>query len=84
MNFPKTLIIGGVKWKVIFDRKTKGGEFYWSKHLIKIDKSYSDERRFQVLIHEIIEAIMVNNMINKLPITHGEITDVTMDVVRSR
>ncbi len=62
MRFPKHLIIGGVKWKIVFDKKTEGGEFYWGKHLIKIDRTYSDERRFQVLIHEISEAIMVNNM----------------------
>lgn len=59
---PKFLIIGGVKWKIIFDRKIKGGAFYWHDHLIRIDKSYSEERRFQVLIHEVCEAILVNNI----------------------
>ncbi len=62
IKFPKSLVIGGIKWRVIFDRKTEGGEFYWGKHLIKIDRTYSDESRFQVLIPEISEAIMVNNM----------------------
>jgi len=62
MKFPKSLIIGGVKWKIVLDKKTRGGVFYWGKHLIKIDKTYSWERRVQVLIHEICEAIMVNNM----------------------
>ena len=62
INFPKSLIIGGVKWAIIFDKKTKGGAFYWHVHKIKIDKSYSAERRFQVLIHEVCEAIIVNNI----------------------
>ena len=62
MNFPKFLIIGGVKWSILFDKKTKGGAFYWREHKIKIDKSYSQERRIQVLIHEICETIMVNNV----------------------
>ena len=62
MKFPKFLVIGGVKWKIIFDHKTRGGEFSWAKHLIKISAKYSDERKFNVLIHEICETIMVNNM----------------------
>jgi hypothetical protein len=62
MKFPKVLIISGIKWKIIFDRKTNGGEFYWATHTIKIDKKYSDERKFSVLVHEISEAILVNNM----------------------
>jgi len=62
MKFPKFLVIGGVKWKIIFDRKTNGGEFYWGKHLIKINAKHSDERKFNVLIHEVCETIMVNNM----------------------
>ena len=60
MTFPKTLIIGGVKWKIIFD-KTQGGFFDWQDHIIKIEKKYSDERRFQCLIHEICEIIFLNN-----------------------
>jgi len=62
MKFPKTIIIGGIPWKIVFDKKTDGGEFYWKKHLIKIDKTYSVERKFSVLIHEICEVIFVNNL----------------------
>jgi len=62
MKFPKFLIIGGVKWSIIFDRKIGGGEFYWGKHWIKINAKHSDERKFNVLIHEICETIMVNNI----------------------
>lgn len=62
MRFPKTIIIGGIKWKLVFDPKTSGGEFYWGKHLIKINKKYSDERKFNILIHEVAEAILVNNL----------------------
>lgn len=62
MNFPKTLIIGGVKWEIILDPKVNGGEFYWETHIIKIRKQYSNERKFEVLIHEICEVIMVNNV----------------------
>lgn len=61
MKVPKSLIICGIKWKIVFDRKTSGGKFYWGKHLIEIDGRYSDDRKFEVLIHEIIEAIMVSN-----------------------
>src|SRR3990167_6534858 len=61
MKFPKSLIIGGIKWKIIIDPKVSGGEFSWQKHTIKIEKKYSDERKWQVLIHEICEIIMVNN-----------------------
>lgn len=62
VKFPKSLIIGGIKWQIIIDPKIRGGEFDWEKHTIKIEKKYSDERKFDVLIHEICEAIMVNNL----------------------
>lgn len=61
-KFPKFLVIGGVKWEILFDKKTRGGAFFWRDHKIMIDDSYFFERRFQVLIHEICEAIMVNNV----------------------
>ena len=61
MTFPKTLIIGGVKWSIVFDKKISGGEFTWHDHTIKIEAKYSDDRKFIVLIHEIVEAILVNN-----------------------
>lgn len=60
IKFPKSIIIGGIKWQIVF-AKVCGGEFRWKEHLIKIDRSYSDERKFQVLIHEICEVITVNN-----------------------
>lgn len=61
MRLPKTLILGGVKWKIVIKKGVRGGAFYWHEHRIEIDKSHSSERRFQVLIHEIVEAILVNN-----------------------
>ena len=61
MTFPKTLIIGGVKWSIVFDKETSGGSFNWHNHQIKIQSNYSDERKFGVLIHEIVEVILVNN-----------------------
>ena len=61
MTFPKTLIIGGVKWSIVFDKKTSGGRFTWHNHQIKIQADYSDERKFGVLIHEIVETILMNN-----------------------
>ena len=67
MKFPKFLIIGGVKWKIVFDKKVFGGEFRWQNHTIKIERKYSDERKFQVLIHEIAEVIMVNNSMRYQP-----------------
>lgn len=67
MNFPKTLIIGGVPWKIIFDKKVSGGEFRWKDHTIRIHAKYTDERKWQVLIHEIVEAILVNNSMRWSP-----------------
>jgi hypothetical protein len=61
MNIPKTLIIGGVKWKIILDNKTSGGNFKWYSHTMKLDRRASDDRKFQILIHEIAEIILVNN-----------------------
>ncbi len=42
IKIPKSLIIGGIKWNIVFDKKVSGGEFYWHTHLIKIDKGLSD------------------------------------------
>lgn len=70
-KIPKSLIIGGVKWKIIFDKKVSGGELYWYEKEIKIDKGYPEERKFQVLIHEICEAIMVNNIMRFRKWPHG-------------
>jgi len=61
MKFPKSILICGVNYKVVFDKKVLGGEFYWAKHLIKIEKGLDNERKFAILLHEICEAIMVEN-----------------------
>jgi hypothetical protein len=55
-------MIGGVNWNLILDKNTNAGEFLWGTHTIKIKNDLSDERKFNVLIHEIIEVIMTNNM----------------------
>ena len=62
MKIPKSLIIGGVKWSVKFDKKIGGGVFYWHDHRIVICAQHTEDRRFQVLIHEIAEIILVNNV----------------------
>ena len=62
MKLPKSLIIGGVKWKVVIKKLSSGGAFYWHNHLIEISKKHTDERRFQALIHEIVEVILANNI----------------------
>lgn len=59
MRFPKSVFIAGVDYKIAFDEKVRGGEFYWFKHLIKIEKGMSNERKFCVLIHEICEIVMI-------------------------
>lgn len=61
MRWPKQVTIGGVPWRIVFDTKVKGGEFRWRNHTIKIQADYSDARKWLVLIHEITEAILVNN-----------------------
>jgi hypothetical protein len=62
MKFPKSLIIGGVKWSIKFDRKITGGGFYWKEHCIVIRAQHTEERKYEVLIHEICEIIMTNNV----------------------
>lgn len=61
-KIPKSLIIGGVKWKILMIPKMSGGFFSWHDHTIKISRNHTEERRFQVLVHEIVEVIMVNNV----------------------
>ena len=61
-KFPKTLIIGGVKWKIVFVKTREGGFFRWQDHTLGIEKSHSDDRKFNTLIHEICEIIMTNNL----------------------
>ncbi len=60
-KIPKTLIIGGVPWEILLVPKMSGGFFSWHDHTIKIARNLSEQRRFQVLVHEIVEVIMVNN-----------------------
>ena len=73
MNFPKSLIIGGVKWKVNVSKiKISGGNFEWYTHTINVEKGYSDDRKFQVLIHEICEIIMVNNIMRYQKCFYGQ------------
>jgi len=73
MKFPKYILIGGVKYKVVFDLKVRGGEFYWGKHLIKVEKGLSNERQFVILLHEICEAIMVENFMRYQKCIDGQI-----------
>lgn len=73
MKIPKLVLIGGVNYKVIFDKKVKGGEFWWGKHLIKIEKGLSSERQFAIFIHEICEAIMVDNFMRFQKCIDGDI-----------
>jgi hypothetical protein len=72
MTIPKHLIIGGVKWRIILDKKLSGGAFGWHSHTIRIEKKISSERKFNILIHEICEIIMVNNMLRFRKCTEGE------------
>jgi hypothetical protein len=60
-KLPKTLIIGGVKWRIFQDSKITGGAFRWYDHTITIRRGHSPDRQFQTLIHEIVEVILVNN-----------------------
>ena len=73
MTFPKSLIIGGIKWRIVYDRKVSGGEFYWSEHIIKVGAKETDERKFNILIHEICETIMVNNLMRYKKCLDGSI-----------
>jgi hypothetical protein len=62
MTYPKSLTICGIKYKLVFHPKVHGGEFYWFKHLIRIEKGLTAERKWVVLIHEIAEIIMIENV----------------------
>lgn len=61
MKFPKKVLIGGVYYKIEFSKKVSGGDFWWHKHLIRVEKGMSQERQFSILLHEICEAILVDN-----------------------
>lgn len=60
MRIPKSLIIGGVRWKIVYDKKLSGGAFFWREHIIKLNPDDSLERKYHNLLHEICEVILVN------------------------
>ena len=72
MKIPKSLLICGVKYSIIFDKKILGGAFWWHKHIIKIEKAMSFERRFNILIHEVCEIIMVSNIMRYQKCLEGD------------
>ena len=59
-KIPKSLIIGGIKWKITHD-KLSGASFNWEKHIIVLNPKDTEERLFANLLHETSEIIMVNN-----------------------
>lgn len=69
MKFPKTIIIAGRTWKISINKKDRGGWFNSDKGTILIGtKSYTKEETMQVFIHEVLEAVMSNNLLRyKLP-----------------
>ena len=71
-RLPKTIIIGGTRWKIVLDRRTTGCSFVWHDHTIRVEKRISWERQFNILVHEICEVIMVNNMLRFRKCTEGE------------
>jgi len=63
-KIPKKLRMLGYDWKVDISKdKTKdnGGTFSWANKLITINDKYGEEE--VILLHEIIEAIMVHNLV---------------------
>ena len=59
MKLPKTVQIGGRTWRVERNLSIDGGEFFTHPGLIRIGRVANDEQVIQVLIHEILEAILV-------------------------
>jgi Zn-dependent peptidase ImmA (M78 family) len=61
MKIPKTLKIGGMKWKVIEDKglrnSDKSGLAVFADQTIRIDTDSSEQMKWQTLIHEIIHVL---------------------------
>ncbi len=59
MKLPRKITIAGVSYEIILTNKISGGEFNCLKQVIKVGTKGTQDWQFQVLIHEIIEAIFV-------------------------
>lgn len=55
----KSINIGGIDYKIIWDKKTAGGSFSCGKKEIMIGTELGDNYAFSVLIHELKEIIQV-------------------------
>lgn len=55
MKIPKKIKMFGYNWKVVLDDKD-GGAYSWETFTIRLNKKWAKE----YLIHEFLEAIMVN------------------------
>ena len=71
MKIPKKLIITGRVWRVIKERKERGGWFYSDKNEIHVGlKDYTPSEIEHVFMHEVLEAILANELYRyKLPYT---------------
>ena len=58
MKLPKSVVIAGRPWPVISDKTIEGGMFTSDPGIIKIGPHGSEDERLNILIHEILEAIL--------------------------
>jgi hypothetical protein len=61
MRIPKKLRLLGYDWKVVYKKSDdeNGGSFDWTTKTITINDRYGESE--VIFLHEIIEAILVNN-----------------------
>lgn len=76
MQIPQYIVINGIDYKVVEENHMASGDGLFGqarfiKQEIAIDKELSLSRKFQVLLHEIIEVI---NMDCELKLEHNQIT----------
>lgn len=71
---PKSVIIVGKTWKVVVNKKRRGGWFNTDKSLIEVGtKDVGKEEVMQIFFHECCEAILANrNNRYKLPYTGND------------
>ena len=91
MKIPNKIKMFGYDWKVKVTKdksKDGGGDFSWSKKIITINNRWDDGQ--SILLHEIIEAILVENLLRyygnegnqefKFIFNHTEFTKLIKDI----
>ena len=62
MKLPRSVIIAGRPWPVVFDKAIVGAEWSSNPGVIRIGPHKSDEEQVIFFIHEILEAILTQRL----------------------